>query len=86
MPTEEAKELVKDKFYRRLQDVFNVKKEHNMLIVTGDMFAKVREENWGYEGIISKHGIGRQNNNGERLCDFCDMIKLKSKIVISVAG
>ena len=74
-PTEDAEELVKDEFYRRLQDVVNAK-EHDMLIVTGDMNAKVGEGNWGYERVVGKHGIGRQNDNGERLCDFCCMNEL----------
>ena len=43
-PTEDAEELVKDEFYRRLQDVLNAKKEHDMLIVTGDMNVKVSED------------------------------------------
>ena len=75
-PTEDAEESVKDEFYERLQDVLNNKKEHDMLVITGDMNAKVGEDNRGYEGIMSRHGIGRMNDNGERLCEFCDMNEL----------
>ena len=75
-PTEDAEETVKDEFYERLQDVLNNKKEHDMLVITGDMNAKVGEDNRGYEGIMGRHGIGRMNDNGERLCEFCDMNEL----------
>ena len=72
-PTDDAEGLVKDEFYRRLQDALNVKKEHDMLIVTCDMNAKIGEENWGLERVMGRHGIGRLEG---RLCDFCHMNEL----------
>ena len=75
-PIEDAEESVQDEFYERLQDVLNNKKEHDMLVITGDMNAKVGEDNRGYEGIMGRHGIGRMNDNGDRLCEFCDMNEL----------
>ena len=47
-----------------------------MLIVTGDMNAKVGNDNWAYERVMGKHGLGQRNDNGERLCDMCDMNEL----------
>lgn len=44
-PTEEADEQVKEEFYMRLQDVLDKRNKHDLLIVTGDMNAKVGEEN-----------------------------------------
>ena len=48
-PTDDAGESVKDEFYdenrMRLQDVLNSKKEHDMLVITGDVNAKVGEDN-----------------------------------------
>ena len=43
--TEDAEEPVKDEFYERLQDVLNNKKERDMLVITGDVNAKVGEDN-----------------------------------------
>ena len=47
-----------------------------MLIVTGDMNAKVGEENWDYDKEMRKHGLWQRNDNGERLCEFCRMNEL----------
>jgi hypothetical protein len=38
-----------------------------MLIVMGDLNAKVGSSNVGLEHIMVKHGLGAMNNNGE-LC------------------
>ena len=43
-------------------------KERDMLIVTGDMNAKVGNDNWAYESAMGKHGLGQRNDNGEGLC------------------
>ena len=43
----------------------------------GDMNAKVGRENKGREGVLGPHGaVGRMNENGELLTDFCDANKL----------
>ena len=47
-----------------------------MIIVTGDMNAKVGYENRDYEKVMGKHGLGLRNDNRERLCEICDMNKL----------
>ena len=60
----------------RLQDVLDKRNKHDLLIFTGDMNAKVGEENWDYDKVMGKHGLGQRNENGERLCDFCDMNEL----------
>ena len=75
-PTEDTDEQIKDEFYGRLQDVLDSVNEHDMLIVTGDMNAKVGNDNWAYESVMGKHGLGQRNDNGERLCDMCDMNEL----------
>ena len=75
-PTEDTDEQIKDEFYGRLQDVLDSVNEHDMLIVTGDMNAKVGNDNWAHESVMGKHGLGQRNDNGERLCDMCDMNEL----------
>jgi hypothetical protein len=42
-----------------------------MLLVIGDLNAKVGDDNTNYERAMGKHGCGTMNNNGERLADFC---------------
>ena len=56
--------------------MLNKKKEHDMLVVTGDMNAKVGDEDKGHERIMGRNGIGRRNDNGERLCDICEINEL----------
>ena len=76
-PTEDAAdEETKDEFYARLQEVLDKRNKHDMLAITGDMNAKVGEENTNYERVMGKHGLGVRNGNGEKLCDMCDMNEL----------
>ena len=50
--------------------------KHDILLVMGDLNAKVGEDNEGYENIIGSHGVGERNANGERLIDFCRLSNL----------
>ena len=50
--------------------------KHDILLVMGDLNAKVGEDNEGYENIIGSHGVGERNDNGERLVDFCGLNNL----------
>ncbi|GFS06499.1 endonuclease-reverse transcriptase [Elysia marginata] len=38
---------------------------------TGDLYAKVGDENIGAERTMGIHGCGSINNNGERLVELC---------------
>ena len=40
------------------------------------MNAKVGHQNHDYERVMGKHGLGLRNDNGERLCEMCDMNEL----------
>lgn len=55
-PTEDADEQVKAKFYPRLQD--GVRNSHDMIIVTGDMNAKVEYIKTGIMRVMGKHSLG----------------------------
>ena len=50
--------------------------KHDILLGMGDLKAKVGEDNEGYDNIIGSHGVGERNDNGERLCDFCELNNL----------
>ena len=47
--------------------------KHDLLVITGDLNAKVGSDVEGYERVMGKHGVGTRNDNGEKLCDFCGM-------------
>ena len=75
-PMKEADNQLKEEFYMRLQDVLDKRNKHDLLIVTGDMNDKVGEENWDYDKVMGKHGLGRRNDGGEGLCELCDTNEL----------
>ena len=71
-PTEDANAEVKDAFYDQLQTAVESVHAHDMLLILGDLNAKVGSDNTGREHVMGKHGIGTINDNGERLADFCE--------------
>ena len=75
-PTEIASEQVKDDFYTVLQEVIDSVHQHDILIITGDMNAKVGSDNRSFERVMGTHGLGVRNDNGERLCSLCDANEL----------
>ena len=72
-PTNKSTDDGKDDFYDQLQSTFHTCNRHDIVIVMGDLNAKVDEDNKDMEGIMGKHGLGNINDNGERLCDFCSI-------------
>ena len=70
-PTNEADDAMKDDWYEHLIQVLSKVPRHDMLLVIGDLNAKVGADNVNYERAMGKHGCGTMNNNGERLADFC---------------
>ena len=76
VPTNEANVEDKDNFYEQLQTVVDSVHKHDILLVMGDLNAKVGEDNEGYENIIGSHGVGERNDKGERLVDFCGLNNL----------
>ena len=59
-----------------LQDVLDKRNKHDLLIFTRDVNAKVGEENWDYDKVMGKDGLGKRNENEERFCEFCVMNEL----------
>lgn len=70
-PTNEDKDDIKETFYEELNEMVSSIPKHDVLIVMGDMNTKVGTDNTGVEDVMGKHGAGAQNDNGERLLDFC---------------
>lgn len=46
-------------------------REGDINILMGDLNAKVRDDNTGYEKTMGKHSLGIMNDNGHRLAEFC---------------
>ena len=70
-PTNDSSEYEKDQFYSSLPTVSEHVPYHDVLVVMGDLNAKIGNENAGLERATGKHGCGKINENGERLVDFC---------------
>nr|KAG5707675.1 hypothetical protein BaRGS_003250 [Batillaria attramentaria] len=70
-PTNDAREEEKEEFYEQLQTTVDKCNKHDIVIIMGDLNAKVGDNNKDTEEIMGKHGMGSMNKNGERLCDFC---------------
>ena len=73
-PTEDAEEELKDRFYDQLQAAIEDVPAHDMLLITGDLNARTGNDNTGRERVMGTHGLGFHslNDNGERMCDFCE--------------
>ena len=46
---------------------------NDILPITGDLNAKVRKGTPEEKEVMGQHGTGDRNENGERLCEFCEM-------------
>ena len=71
-PTEDKEAEDKDAFYDQLQAATESVRAHDILLILGDLNAKVGSDNIGREHVMGKCGIGTMNDNGERLADFCE--------------
>jgi hypothetical protein len=70
-PTMVAKEDKRQEFYVQLSEVLRKQKKRDIIILGGDLNAKVGQENEGLEHIMGRHGLGETNENGQHLVDFC---------------
>ena len=66
-PTNDSNEETKDRFYGRLQSILDKCREKDVIILMGDLNAKIGTENNGYEEVM---GVGEMNENGERFADM----------------
>ena len=66
-PINDAEEEVKDEFYEKLQTIVEETPRHDILVITGDMNAKVGSDVEGYERVMGRHEVENRNENGVRL-------------------
>ena len=71
-PTNDAMDEEKDEFFNQLQDTVSSCNRNDTIVVMGDLNAKVGNNNTNREEVMGKFGVGVMNDNGERLCDFCN--------------
>ena len=70
-PTNDSEDDLKDNFYLRLQAEIEQVPMEDLIIITGDLNAKVGADNSGIDRVMGRHGSGIINENGERLVEFC---------------
>ena len=51
--------------------------KHYILIIMGDLNARVGSENYSRESTVGKHGVRDMSDNRERLCDFCETNRIR---------
>ena len=78
-PIEDAEKEDKEAFYNQLQEVIHRVPVHDMLLVIGDLNARVSNDNTGRESNLGTHRGGIMNDNGERLGELCKENKLVSR-------
>ena len=71
-PTSAALEEEHDNFYAELQDTIDNTAKGDILVIIGDFNAKVGQHKGGDGDSMGGHGLGKQNEAGERLVEFCE--------------
>ena len=70
-PTNDSEDDVKYNFYLRLQAEIEQVPMQDLIIIMGDLDAKVGADNSGSDRVMGGHGSGNIDENGERLFEFC---------------
>ena len=68
-PTSNAEEAEVEWFYEDLQDLLELTPRKDVLFIIGDWNAKVGSQET--PGVIGKFGLGKWNEAGQRLREFC---------------
>jgi exonuclease III len=69
-PTEEKPDEEKEKFYEDLQTAHNKIPKHDIVIILGDLNAKIGKEDV-YQNTVGKHTLHEvTNRNGEWVCKY----------------
>ena len=69
-PTAVADAAERQEFYVQVNDALKKQKE-DIIIVGGDLNAKVGQDNEGLEHVMGRHDLGERNENGQLFVDFC---------------
>uniref|UniRef100_A0A2C9KQ66 Endonuclease/exonuclease/phosphatase domain-containing protein n=1 Tax=Biomphalaria glabrata TaxID=6526 RepID=A0A2C9KQ66_BIOGL len=75
-PTLAAPEEDKDRFFQALDDVIKSIPKSEHLYINGDFNAGVGDGNDAWPKCLGPHGVGKINDNGKRLLEFCSSHEL----------
>ncbi|KAJ3612934.1 hypothetical protein NHX12_019191 [Muraenolepis orangiensis] len=70
-PTNDTDDETKDQFYNQLYTILQTRKGKDIMILMGDMNAKIGGNNNGFEPVMGREGLGTMNANGERFAEAC---------------
>ena len=70
-PTTPSDATVSDAFYQQLQTTLAAVPVRDMVIIMGDLNARVGSDNAKWKSVMGCHSPDQRNENGERLLDFC---------------
>ena len=69
-PTEDSDNIVKEQFFEELQKVQDRIAKHDVVVLLGDMNAKIGLED-AYSSVTGKHSLhAESNSNGEFVCEY----------------
>lgn len=74
-PSDDADQQIKNEFYNKLADTIMNTKKHKELYILGDLNGRTGTKQ--QDVVIGKHGERTVNDNGERLRNLCQSLKLK---------
>ena len=77
VPTSNTEEAKVEWFYEDLQDLLELTPKKDIFFIIGDWNAKVGSQET--PGVTGKFGLGKQNEAGQRLIEFCQ----KNALVIA---
>jgi exonuclease III len=70
-PTNAATIEEKEAFYGLLEATLQNGKQSDILILLGDLNAKIGDDNLCLKNVMGRHGLGTRNENGEMFIDLC---------------
>ncbi|XP_048004286.1 uncharacterized protein LOC125240437 [Leguminivora glycinivorella] len=75
-PTLHSTSEAKDQFYNQLDEVLRGVRPSDRLHILGDFNARVGQDNTDWPDCLGAHGVGKLNDNGQRLLEFCSKYEL----------
>ncbi|XP_055876902.1 craniofacial development protein 2-like [Biomphalaria glabrata] len=75
-PTLSSTPEAKDMFYDNLSSALSEISTTEQVIILGDLNARVGSDNSAWDSCIWRFGVGKVNENGQRLLEFCSLDSL----------
>jgi hypothetical protein len=70
-PTLKADSADKDAFYEDLEELVRSAGAKDRIVLLGDMNARVGDDHESWNGCLGRFGVGKMNENGQRLLELC---------------